>query len=127
LIASAQKSTCIALLEGYYYCNGGGIYLDGTNIREIDPTWMRSYIGLVKQEPSLFARTISHNIAYGGSEAEERERHEQTKGLESVYVSPQENGRGIVDMERVEKMAKISNADEFIQKFPDKYETEVWQ
>jgi len=49
----------------FYDPDQGSVTLDGTDIRELDPKWLRSQIGIVSQEPTLFAATIYDNIAYG--------------------------------------------------------------
>ena len=41
------------------------ISLGGCNLRQLDPDWYRKHIGLVNQEPVLFATTIAKNISYG--------------------------------------------------------------
>ena len=41
----------------------------GYNIRQLDPVWFRKHIGLVNQEPVLFASSIADNIAYGRDDA----------------------------------------------------------
>jgi ABC-type multidrug transport system fused ATPase/permease subunit len=50
------KTTIVALLEMFYYPSKGKIFLDGVDITELDPKFLRSAIGLVSQEPSLFGR-----------------------------------------------------------------------
>lgn len=40
-------------------------FIGGNNIRQLDPVWFRKHIGLVNQEPVLFASSIADNIAYG--------------------------------------------------------------
>jgi ATP-binding cassette subfamily B (MDR/TAP) protein 8 len=64
----------------------------------LDPSWLRSRIAIVSQEPVLFATTILENIKYG-----------------SPNASPQE----------VEEASKMANCHEFIATLPEKYETSV--
>lgn len=59
------KSTLIQLLERFYDPNSGYIAVDEKDIREIKLDTLRSQMGIVSQEPSLFDRTIEENIAYG--------------------------------------------------------------
>ena len=66
--------------------------LDGTDIRELNVRWLRSHIGVVSQEPVLFATTIAENIRYG---------HEG--------ISQQE----------IEAAAKNANAHDFIMSLPE--------
>jgi ATP-binding cassette, subfamily B (MDR/TAP), member 1 len=59
------KSTIMGLLERFYEQDSGSITIDGIDIREFDPVWLHKQIGIVTQEPTLFAATISENIIYG--------------------------------------------------------------
>lgn len=64
------KSTLIQLLERFYDPNSGYITIDEKDIREIKLDTLRSQMGIVSQEPSLFDRTIEQNIAYGDNSRE---------------------------------------------------------
>jgi len=92
------KSTTVSLLERLYLPTGGTIKLDGVPIDELEVGWLRSQIGLVSQEPILFASSIYENIRYGKPDA--------TK-------------------EEIENAAKMANAHNFIQSFPQGYDTPV--
>nr|QUF59438.1 ATP-binding cassette transporter Abcb1-like1-2 [Brachionus angularis] len=59
------KSTTISLLLRFYDVDSGTVYLDGVDIRKLNINWLRSKIGLVSQEPSLFNTTIFRNICMG--------------------------------------------------------------
>lgn len=59
------KSTIIQLLERFYDPNSGSVNIDHENINQIKLLKLRSQMGIVSQEPSLFDRTIAENIAYG--------------------------------------------------------------
>ena len=59
------KSSIIKLLERFYDPLGGQIYLDGHDITKINPKCLRKIIGLVGQEPVLFAQTIFENVSAG--------------------------------------------------------------
>eukprot|EP00930_Biecheleria_cincta_P051878 TRINITY_DN3708_c0_g1_i5.p1 TRINITY_DN3708_c0_g1~~TRINITY_DN3708_c0_g1_i5.p1 ORF type:complete len:1496 (+),score=271.92 TRINITY_DN3708_c0_g1_i5:81-4568(+) len=59
------KSTVIALLERYYDPTKGQVLFDGQDLRTLKLQWLRRQIGLVQQEPVLFAGSISDNIRYG--------------------------------------------------------------
>ncbi|GAA0167368.1 ATP-binding cassette [Lithospermum erythrorhizon] len=63
------KSTIINLLERFYDPDGGEIFIDGINLKKLQIKWLREQIGLVGQEPVLFATTIKENIAYGKEDA----------------------------------------------------------
>lgn len=79
--------------------NGGSITIDGHDIRDLDPSWLRQRVlGFISQEPLLFATTVLENIRYGKPDASDEE---------------------------VRAAAQLANADEFISKFPDGYETVV--
>lgn len=64
------KSTIAALIMRLYEPNSGSILLDGVDIRELDPVWLRSHIGYVSQEPVLFSGSIKENILYGADSEE---------------------------------------------------------
>ncbi|KAJ8559251.1 hypothetical protein ON010_g8198 [Phytophthora cinnamomi] len=93
------KSTIISLIERFYDPVVGEVLLDGHNIKDLNLNWLRSQIGLVGQEPTLFIGTIAENIAYGLAE----------------QPSQQE----------IEEAAKMANAHDFITQFPDGYNTQV--
>ncbi|KAG3069555.1 ABC transporter B family member 2 [Phytophthora idaei] len=93
------KSTIISLIERFYDPVAGEVLLDGHNIKDLNLSWLRSQIGLVGQEPTLFIGTIAENISYGLAE----------------QPSQQE----------IEEAAKMANAHDFITQFPDGYDTQV--
>jgi ATP-binding cassette subfamily B (MDR/TAP) protein 10 len=99
--SGSGKSTLPALLMRFYDPNHGGIFIDGADIREYSPQWLRSHMGIVNQEPTLFSTTIAENILYGA--------------VEPTSVSQQQ----IIDA------AKMANADSFIQRFPRGFDTVV--
>jgi len=92
------KSTVVGLLERLYNLDSGSIKVDGVPVEELDIGWLRNQMGLVSQEPVLFASSIYDNIRYGKPDA--------TK-------------------EEIEEAAKQANAHRFIVGFPDGYETQV--
>ncbi|KAF8374268.1 haf-6 [Pristionchus pacificus] len=93
------KSTMVSLLERFYEPNAGRITLDGKDLTSLDVQWLRGQtIGLISQEPVLFATSIAENIRYGAPGASDEE---------------------------VERAAKLANADSFIQSFPNGYNTIV--
>ncbi|XP_012562041.2 ATP-dependent translocase ABCB1 isoform X1 [Hydra vulgaris] len=93
------KSTCISLLERFYDPQNGVIKFDDVDIKDLNMKWMRSCLGLVSQEPVLFARSIKENISYG---------------LEND-----------VSMEDIEQAAKKANIHGFVMSLPKGYDTEV--
>jgi ATP-binding cassette subfamily B protein len=64
----AGKSTILKLVARYYDVTGGAVLVDGVDVRHYDLTDYRSHLGVVPQEPFLFAGTIRDNIAYGRPE-----------------------------------------------------------
>ncbi len=96
------KSTCLQLVQRLYDVNNtsknGGIFLDGKDVRTLQPAWLRRQIGVVSQEPNLFDMTIKENIAYGDLEcyvpmeeiieaARNANIHDFIKGLPEVGLS----------------------------------------
>ncbi len=59
------KSTTISLLLRFYDIEKGSITIDGVDIRSLNINWLRSKIGLVSQEPTLFNTSVFENICYG--------------------------------------------------------------
>ena len=67
--SGSGKSTVISLIERFYDPNAGEVLIDGINLKEFQLKWIRGKIGLVSQEPVLFASSIRDNIAYGKDNA----------------------------------------------------------
>src|SRR5262245_57716938 len=63
--SGAGKSTVAALIQRFYDPQSGSILLDGRDLRTIAPRSLRERIGVVMQEPVLFAESIAQNIRYG--------------------------------------------------------------
>ena len=96
--SGSGKSTIAKLIQRLYYTTEGTIYIDGIDIRNINPVWLRTNIGIVLQENYLFSGTIRDNIAL-----------------------PRPN----MPMEGIVQAAQIAGAHEFISKMPKGYDTEV--
>lgn len=94
--SGSGKSTLTKLVQRFYIPNNGQVFVDGQDIAQIDPAWLRANIGVVLQENLLFNRTIHENIA---------------------LVNPS------MSREAVMRMARLSGADEFIAKLPRGYDT----
>ncbi|EGG15734.1 RasGTPase-activating protein [Cavenderia fasciculata] len=92
------KSTIVALIERFYDTDNGSITLDGVDIKKLDPSWYRSILGYVSQEPLLFAGTIRENIAFGSESA---------------------------TMQEIIDAATKANAHQFITQFDTGYDTMV--
>jgi len=93
--SGAGKSTMASLIPRFYDVENGEVRLDGVDVRRIGLQELRSYIGIVPQEPMLFAGTIRENLAYGRP--------------------------GASDLE-IREVARMAHAHEFITGFPDGYE-----
>lgn len=89
--SGSGKSTVISLIERFYDPRAGEVLIDGINLKEFQLRWIRSKIGLVSQEPVLFASTIKENIAYGKEGA---------------------------TTEEIRAAAELANAAKFIDKLP---------
>ncbi len=96
--SGAGKSTIASLLMRLYDPDEGRILLDGRDLRELSPSWLRRQIGIVAQEPLLFATSVADNIRYGRESASDEE---------------------------VEAAARAANAHDFIGRFPEGYRTLV--
>ena len=96
--SGSGKSTMVDLLPRFYDVVGGGIYVDGTNIKDLKIVDLRKLMGIVGQESFLFNDTIFNNIAFGVDHA---------------------------TMEQVIEAAKIANAHDFIMETPDGYQSTV--
>nr|WP_244439485.1 ABC transporter ATP-binding protein/permease [Azospirillum baldaniorum] len=96
--SGAGKSTIGRLLFRFYDVSGGGILIDGQDIRAVTQQSLRGAIGIVPQDTVLFNDTVYYNIAYGRPGA-----------------SPAE----------VEQAARLAHIHNFIMALPDGYETTV--
>lgn len=96
--SGAGKSTIASLLLHFYDVTGGTIRFNGVPMNEIATDHLRKHLSIVPQEVILFAGTVKENIAFGNLEANE---------------------------EAIIEAAKKANAWEFIDRFPEKLETQV--
>ncbi|KAL1222819.1 ABC transporter B family member 10 [Cardamine amara subsp. amara] len=96
--SGSGKSTIVSLIERFYEPTDGVVMLDGNDIRYLDLKWLRGHIGLVNQEPALFATSIRENIMYGKDDA---------------------------TAEEINRAAKLSEAFTFINNLPEGFETQV--
>jgi ATP-binding cassette subfamily B (MDR/TAP) protein 1 len=85
----------------------GSVKLDGRDIRELNVRWLRSKIGLVSQEPTLFAVSVFENVAHGLIGTEFENVDSETK------------------MKLVIEACKLANADGFINNLPEGYDTNL--
>ena len=77
------KSTIINLIPRFYDVTSGSISIDGFDVRDVTLESLRSQIGIVLQESTLFSGTIRENIAYGRSNASEEEVEEAAKAAQA--------------------------------------------
>lgn len=105
--SGSGKSTIISLMERFYDPLQGEIILDGVRLDAFNIQWLRTQIGLVGQEPTLFATTVWENIAYGLTHTAYEHWPEEEKD------------KLIVDA------ARQANAHEFIMNLPQGYQTHV--
>ncbi|MGB2983517.1 MAG: ABC transporter ATP-binding protein, partial [Candidatus Bipolaricaulia bacterium] len=94
----AGKTTIVNLLSRFYEIENGSARIDGTDIRQVTKASLRRQLGVVLQETFLFAESVMENIRYGRLDAADEE---------------------------VMESAKLANADEFIRRLPQGYETEL--
>lgn len=92
----AGKTTIVNLLTRYYDIDGGSITIDGLDIRNLDKNSLRHKLGMVLQDAHVFSGTIRENIRFGRLDATDAE---------------------------VETAAKLANADSFITRLPQGYDT----
>lgn len=96
--SGSGKSTLTKLIQRLYIANEGAIFIDGVDIRHMNPSWLRQNIGVVLQDNYLFSGTIKENIEF------------------ALPGSPMAN---------IIRAARIAGADEFISELPEGYDTLV--
>lgn len=96
--SGSGKSTITKLIQKLYLPNEGTIYIDGVDVRQMNPAWLRYNIGVVLQENYLFAGSIRDNISLPKPDA---------------------------SIEQIMHVAQMAGAHEFITEFPEGYETRV--
>lgn len=96
--SGSGKSTLAKLIQRLYVPERGRIVIDGVDLAQVDPSWLRRQVGVVLQENFLFHQSVRDNIAL--------------------------SDRG-VSMDRVIQAAKLAGAHDFILELPDGYDTLV--
>ena len=96
--SGSGKTTLISLIPRFYDVSKGFITIDGYDIKKLKLTYLREQIAIVLQEPFLFNESLRKNIGFSKGEASKEE---------------------------IITAAKNANADEFINKFPNGYETKA--
>lgn len=105
--SGSGKSTVVALVERFYDPLSGVVKLDGVDVKKFNIKWLRTQIGLVSQEPTLFATTIKGNVAHGliGTKHEHATEEEKFALIKEACIK--------------------ANADGFINNMPLGYDTMV--
>lgn len=96
--SGSGKSTMASLIPRYYDVTSGSITIDDVNIKDMNLQYLRTQVGVVQQDIYLFNGTVYDNIAYGNPDA---------------------------SMKEVRKAAKLANADDFISKLPNGYNSDI--
>ena len=96
----SSKSTFVQMIPRLYDVSDGEVLVGGENVREYNLEALRNNVAMVLQKNTLFSGSIYDNIRWGDENASD---------------------------EDVRRVCKLACADEFIQKFPDKYDTHIEQ
>ena len=96
----SSKTTLIQLISRLYDVTEGAVYVGGVDVRDYDLKALRDEVAVVLQKNVLFSGTIKENLRWGNKEASDEE---------------------------IVRVCKLAQADEFIQQFPDKYDTVLSQ
>lgn len=105
--SGSGKSTIVALVERFYDPLEGTVMLDGHDIKTLNVKWLRQQIGLVSQEPTLFATSVRGNVEHG------------------LIGSKWEGAPDVERFELVKKACIDANCHDFIMKLPNGYDTNV--
>lgn len=92
----AGKTTITNLINRFYDVQGGAVVYDGIDVKDIEKDALRHSLGIVLQDTHLFTGTVAENIRFGKLDATQEE---------------------------IERAAKIANADSFIRRLPNGYDT----
>lgn len=95
------KSTLINLIPRFYDATCGEVLIDGVNVKDYDLKYLYNKIGYIPQRAVIFNGTIKENIAYG------------------------DNGKKIPNMDKIKASAEVAQADEFINKMENKYDSHI--
>jgi ATP-binding cassette subfamily B protein len=92
------KTTLTSLVPRFYDVSTGRVTLDGVDVRDVTLTSLRRAIGVISQDPFLFSATVRENITFGAPELTDAE---------------------------VERVARLAQAHEFVERLPDGYDTVI--
>jgi len=96
--SGSGKSTAVCLVQRFYDPMEGTVLLDGTDMKTLNLAWLRQQMGMVQQEPILFAGSVADNVRYGREDATDDE---------------------------IQEVCKTANAHSFIADLESGYDTEV--
>ena len=96
----SAKSTLVQLIPRLYDVTSGSVYVGGHDVREYDLDTLRGAVAMVLQKNVLFSGTIAENLRWGNKNATDKE---------------------------IVEAAKLAQADDFVQTFPDAYDTHIEQ
>lgn len=96
----SAKTSLIQLISRLYDVSGGRVLVGGVDVRDYDLTALRDAVAVVLQKNVLFSGTIRENLRWGSKNASDEE---------------------------LERVCKLAQADDFVQQFPDKYDTYIEQ
>lgn len=105
--SGSGKTTLATMLLRLYDPQSGTILLDGVDLKDLNPTWLRSHIGAVNQEPVLFSGTIRENILYG--------------------LTTEQVDKSAISEEDFQRVVRLAHLEDFIRTLPAGYETLVGQ
>ena len=97
-LSGSGKTTMANLIPRFYDVTGGAVKVDGRDVRGVTLKSLRGAVGLVSQDIFLFSATVRENVCYGKADASQQE---------------------------VERVCRLAHADEFIERFPQRYDTRV--
>jgi ABC-type multidrug transport system fused ATPase/permease subunit len=92
------KTTLTSLVPRFYDATSGRVTLDGADVRDVKLNSLRHAIGVISQDPFLFSATVRENITFGAPDLDEAQ---------------------------VERIARLAQAHEFVEKLPDGYDTVI--
>ncbi len=96
----SAKTTLVQLIPRLYDVNAGTVFVGGKDVRKYDLEALRNQVSMVLQKNVLFSGTIKENLRWGNPQATD---------------------------EQIKKACQLAQADEFIQRFPDQYDTHIEQ
>ncbi|HXR12237.1 MAG TPA: ATP-binding cassette domain-containing protein, partial [Gaiellaceae bacterium] len=92
------KTTLTSLVPRFYDATAGRVTIDGADVRDVELTSLRRAVGVISQDPFLFSATVRENIAFG---------------------------RADISDDEVERVARLAQAHEFVERLPEGYDTVI--